>query len=189
MNLGSHGIVTATALLLLASLPGRTVEGQTPAELHGTAAIDFTGSSTLHDFSGTGAAHAFRVRRNADTGRWDAEVEVPVAALDTGNRWRDDGMRRMLDATQCPTIKGSFAGIDPVAVQADGRISFDLTICSVIRPITATVSSWQQDDHSAHFTADFDVSLAAFELAAPRTLFIKVDDIVHVRVQATLRTD
>ena len=151
----------------------------------GSIAITFSGSSTLHDFEGTAAPLRVAMESQAD-GTWTAEVVVPVASLDTGIQARDENLRAMLDAPHHPEIRGRFRDVDAVAVQRRLVLPFLLRIRDVERPVQATLSDWQQDGDRARFEATFDVSLAAFGLEAPRVLFMRVADTVHVTVHVTL---
>ncbi len=159
-------------------------------QVSGHAEMRFTGTSTLHTFSGAATALPLVVDADTDaaTGakEWRADVDVPVASMDTGNSRRDDSMREMLHANQCPLLHGAFRHIDPQAVHQSGALPFVLTICHVARPVSATIHDWQQADGRLTLTAEFDVSLEAFNLTAPRVLFIQVGDTVHVTTHVTL---
>jgi polyisoprenoid-binding protein YceI len=151
----------------------------------GSLEISFSATSTLHDFSGRVAAVAVAIEQGLDGG-WSGTVDVPVASMDTGLERRDESMRAMLDAAQHPRIGGRFRDLRPEQVHASGVLPFLLQIRDVERPVQATVSHWQQDDRTARFDAEFDVSLRDFALEAPRVLFVRVGDRVHVTVHVTL---
>jgi len=151
----------------------------------GSIEISFVGSATLHEFEGSVAP--IRVATESQTdGTWAGEVLVPVASLDTGIRARDENLRAMLDASQHPEIRGRFRDVVAEEVQRSAVLPFLLRIREVERPLQAKLSNWQQDADHARFDAEFDVSLAAFGLEAPRVLFIRVEDTVHVTVHVTL---
>ncbi len=184
----SHGSTVSRRELLLWIFLSVATAAQARAAtsvLHGNATIQFTGRSTLHEFSGQGRALPFELK--GEPGQLlEAEVEVPVRSLDTDNGWRDEKMREMLHAETNPIIRGHFAALDGAAIARLGRMSFDLTICGVTQRMVAQISDWRQGDESVDFTATFDVSLAAFALSAPGALLLKVDDVVHVSVRVTV---
>jgi len=159
-------------------------------QVTGRAELQFTGTSTLHDFSGAATSLPLTLEADTDTPTgaqaWRADVDVPVASMDTGNRRRDDSMREMLHSSQCPLLRGAFRNIDPQAVRRSGQLPFVLTICDVAHPVSATIRDWQQEEGRLTFTAEFVVSLQSFNLVAPRVLFIQVGDTVHVTTRVTL---
>jgi polyisoprenoid-binding protein YceI len=167
------------AVLAAAGVPARA------EDVTGALRISFQATSTLHDFEGTAGGASVSLSQAAG-GAWSAEVRVPVAELDTGNGWRDEGMREMFDAARHPEIIARFRDIDADQVRSSGVLPFVLRIRSVERPVQATVTDWRQTSREASFEAAFDLSLASFELEAPSTLFLRVGDRVRVTVHATL---
>jgi polyisoprenoid-binding protein YceI len=151
-----------------------------------TLAITFLGSSTLHGFEG----HAAPVTAVAETqpdGTWSADVDVPVATLDTGIAARDEKLRAMFDAVKHPQIQARLRGVGVEQVRSNGALPIVLQIREIEKPVQAKLSNWQQDDERhARFDADFEVSLAAFGLEPPKVLFMAVEDRVHVTVHVTL---
>lgn len=156
--------------------------------VHGTASARFAASSTLHDFSGSAPQSTFAVEPATD-GSWTATVEVPVAGLTTENDSRDRKMRKMFHAEEHPTLRAEFTRIVPDDVHANGRLPFRLTIAGASHDVVSTVQDWRQTDDRVDFIAEFDVSLSAFGLEAPRTFVIVVDDTVHVTTEVSLRRE
>jgi polyisoprenoid-binding protein YceI len=162
--------------------------GASPARAQaarGSLDVSFAVSSTLHDFEGTAGTLSVSLRQDA-TGTWSADVAIPVAQMKTGNDRRDERMRSMLDAAHHPSILGRVRGVDPESVRRSGKLPLRLQIRDVERELEASVTHWRQDERTASFDAAFDVSLAAFQLAAPRLLFVRVGDTVRVNVHLTL---
>jgi polyisoprenoid-binding protein YceI len=174
----AHAVALVACLAALAS-GARADVGK------GTIEISFSATSTLHDFEGNVPAVAFAIEPGP-SGAWGGDVEVPVAAIDTGIDRRDQNLRAWLDAAQYPRIRGRFRDVDPERARASRVLPFLLRICNVERPVQATVSHWQQDDRTARFDAEFDVLLHDYSLEAPSVLFVHVDDRVHVTVHVTL---
>jgi hypothetical protein len=156
-----------------------------PSHLDGAATIRFTGSSTLHEFSGTAPPAAFVVEQAAD-GSFAATVDVPTAGLTTDNSWRDSNMRAMLHADSNPVVRAIFSAVVPDVVKENGRLPFRLRIASVERELVAEVSGWEQGADRAALDARFTVSLDGFGLTAPGALFMRVDDAVRVEVHVVL---
>jgi polyisoprenoid-binding protein YceI len=176
---GAIHLLSICACLTHAAIAARAQEAT------GSLQISFRGTSTLHDFEGTAGRVGVSLAQAAG-GTWSADVRVPVAALDTGNGWRDEGMREMFDAARHPEIIGRFRDVDADQVRSSGVLPFALRIRSVERPVQATLTDWRQTEREASFEAAFDLSLASFELEAPSTLFLSVGDRVRVTVRATL---
>jgi polyisoprenoid-binding protein YceI len=178
----------ATALLSAAIITAPLPATAADFAVHGVASSRFTGSSTLHDFSGSAPTANFTVEL-ASNGSWTAAVEVPVGELTTQNRLRDGKMRGMFHAEEHPALRAEFAGIVPDEVHTSGRLPFRLTIAGVTHDIVAAVKNWRATDTHIDFTAEFDVSLSAFGLEAPRTFVIAVADSVHVTTDVSLRKE
>jgi len=151
----------------------------------GALDVSFAATSTLHDFEGTAGPLSVSLSQDATRG-WSADVAIPVAQMKTGNSRRDESMRSMFDAEHHPQIHGHFRGVDPERVRSSGKLPFVLQIRDVERPVEARVTHWQQSEVQAEFDAEFDVSLETFQLEAPRVLFVKVGDTVHVHVHLKL---
>jgi polyisoprenoid-binding protein YceI len=151
----------------------------------GSLDVTFAVTSTLHDFEGTAGTLSVSLSQDA-TGAWSADVTVPVAQLKTGNDRRDESMRTMFDAAQHPLIRGRVRGVDPERVRSSGKLPLVLQIKDVEHPLEASVTHWEQSERTASFDVAFDVSLAAFQLEAPRILFVRVGDTVHVNVHLKL---
>jgi len=180
----SFAIAVLSAVVFAAQASATAAEPQ----VHGTASSRFTGSSTLHDFSGSGPQSTFLVEPSAD-GAWTATVEVPVAELTTENDSRDRKMREMFHADEHPALRAEFTHIVPDDVRASGRLPFRLTIAGVSRDVVSTVRDWRQTDDRIDFIAELDVSLSAFGLEAPRQFVIVVADTVHVTTEVSLRRE
>lgn len=174
----------------------------TPAmamELQGECKVRFTGSSTLHDFEGTGSCEPF-VLRTVETAGAEAIVPetiltVTVAGMQTGNSSRDQKMREMFGADRYPLIAGVLGG-SPVAElrqqlhdAARGTRSFPLRlrIRDVEAPTVGRVTQLVDNAQGLNFDLEFPVSLAAYRLEPPSVLgLIRVADEVRVKVSLHL---
>ena len=172
-------LLSVCVFLTSAAIPARA------QDVKGSLQISFQGTSTLHDFAGTAGPVSVSLWQAAN-GTWSADVSVPVAQLDTGNGWRDEGMREMFDAARHPRIIARFRDLDADRARSSGVLPFLLRIRSVERPVQASITAWRQTERAASFEAAFELSLASFQLEAPQTLFLRVGDSVRVTVRATL---
>jgi polyisoprenoid-binding protein YceI len=165
-----------------ALLGGATARAQ---DVRGELRVAFTATSTLHDFEGSAKPISVSLAQDP-SGGWSADVTLPIAALSTGNGWRDESMRSMFEADRHPQLLGRFRGVDPEQVRSSGALAFVLRIRDVERPLTARVTHFQQGERQASFDAAFDVSLAEFGIEAPSLPFNHVGDVVHVTVHLDL---
>jgi hypothetical protein len=168
-------------------------------ELRGECRVHFTGSSTLHDFDGTGNCEPFVLRLTETTG---GEVIIPetvlavaVAGMQTGNASRDDKMRQMFGADRFPVIAGVLDGA-PLAElrrqlhEADRGaqpLPLRLRIRDVEVPASPRVTQLVDDARGLSFDLDFPISLAAYRLEPPSVLgLIRVADEVRVKISLSL---
>jgi polyisoprenoid-binding protein YceI len=163
--------------VMLATTPPLASAGGVDA----TTTIRFTGSSTLHEFEGTAPGTQASLKPSAQAGRWDADLVIPVAKMETGNGSRDARMWEMFHADRWPEIRVALRDVDPDAVQSSGKVSAALTIGEATHDVVAIVTNWKRDGARVSFDAAATVSLAAFGLEAPSVLgLVKVDDEVKV---------
>ena len=181
-NCRFHFAVAAVTAAILASTPCAA------EEIGARLDISFAAKSTLHDFEGSAAQTTLIMTAEpGDAGLWSADVEVPVATLDTGSDSRDENMREMFDAAHFPTIRAALRNVDPDAVRESRELPLVLIIRDVEHEIVAAVSNWRGDDEEISFDVSFEISLEEFELKAPGFLFVRVADRVTVTVHATVR--
>ncbi len=160
----------------------------------GTARITFSGTSTLHDWSGTVRARPFTLQvTSGPDGRprhLRSQVLVAAAEMDTADKRRDAVMHRCLKVTEHPLIE---AVIDVPAkdVAADGttptRLPMTLTLLGHSHPLLATVSDWQRTGDQAEFHLDAEVSLKTAGIEVPSVLWlIRVGDTIRLRAAVRL---
>jgi hypothetical protein len=182
-----------TLALVLSAVP-------VPAlELRGECRVQFIGSSTLHDFEGTGSCEPFVLQLAEATGGEatlpETVLTVAVAGMQTGNASRDEKMRQMFGADRFPVIAGVLGGASLTELrrqlhEADrGAQSFSLRlrIRDVEAPVAARVSQLVDDTRKLSFGLEFPISLAACRLEPPSVLgLIRVADEVRVKVSLSL---
>jgi len=180
----------AVLILLLAS-PGRA------GGIRGECDLRFLGTSTLHDFEGTVSCLPYSAEVVRDSAGKEllpaVEVEIPVAAMKTGNGSRDEQMRKMFDGGRHPRIRGIARNVDIGAIREAARggpaqLDFLLRIRDVERPVRASVTGLREEGNGVRFDLEFPVSLGEFGLEAPSVLFfIRVRD--RVRVTGNFRVE
>ncbi len=183
-------LLAATGLLLLLlTFPFPTLA------LEGTCAVQFFGSSTLHDFEGTGRCAPFSIGIGPDHKVDDIRIAVPVAGMETGNKRRDKKMREMFEADRYPDITGHLAGnsLETLvgrlhrAAGTEADFPFELIIRDHARQVRAKVTELVDDASHLAFTLSFPVSLKDYQLKPPSVLgFIRVADQVRVEVRFDL---
>ena len=186
-------------LILLFCLMASSAWG---SALEGRCQIEFSGSSTLHDFSGQAACQPFIlfVTGNADAGLefTDTVIFVSVASMDTDNSKRDVKMREMFESEKYPQIKASPVALSSQMIERfvagrsgkNGTLEFNLKIRDIELPQTAQVSNLLEDDKQLSFDLAFDLSLKSYQLKAPSVLgLIRVGDQVHLKIPVQLNKD
>lgn len=170
------------------------------AELKGSCQINFSGTSTLHDFSGTASCEPFVValdsQQPAGLRLVGETVEVAVADMDTDNNKRDKKMRAMFEADRFPFISGRIEALSPqvierLAAAARGNVNTQIKTHLKIRdtdlPQTARVSKILEDESQLELELEFELSLKAYQLKPPSFLgLIRVGDRVKVKIHLLL---
>lgn len=180
--------------LCLSLVAGLSPAAETTTAWSGSARISFSGTSTLHDWSGHVSAQPFdlQVTTTSDGRPRHLRSRVVVAAteMDTADKRRDANMHRCMKVTEHPLIE---AVIDtPVAlVAADGKtptqLPFTLNLLGRSLPVQGSVSRWQRTGTRAEFDLDFDVSLKAAGIEVPSVLWlIRVGDTIKLRATVQL---
>jgi len=170
-----------------------------PATIRGVCDVAFLATSTLHDISGSARCLPFAAALARDAaGRQvipSVEVDVPVAAMDTGNKTRDGKMREMFRSERFPRIHAAAHGVDVDRLREEtgkdraGKASIDLLlrIRDIERKVRATASNLKESGEQVTFDLEFPVSLEEFALKAPSVLgIIRVGDKVSVKAAFTL---
>lgn len=181
--------------LLLAT--GSAVAEPGSQAANGQCKIEFSASSTLHDFSGNVTSRPFVAERHPGAGPgsewWSGSIEVVIDEMDTGIDRRNRNMKSMFEAPRFPRIVADIEHFDrPMPGGATNAselpLDLDLTIRETTRPVAAHVSNWTEKDGSASFDADFEISLEDFGLEVPSVMgLLRVGDVVGVRAHVTMQ--
>ena len=160
-----------------------------PAEpWQGEAEIEFHGTSTLHDFSGTVPANPFVLDLSLDgsAATLGGTAAVAVARMDTRHVRRDENMRKMFDSIRFPLVVGvlEFARLD---TGTDSPVRLKLTVRDRTTAVPATIRDWRVANGKIFFTLDLTLSLRQLGLEPPVLLgILRVGDAVPVRGRVEL---
>lgn len=141
--------------------------------------IDYTGSATLHDWTGTSRSATGTILLDVEAPeRSRAVIRTPVASFESGPSRRDRRMREVTEAGQYPMVEFRSTEIDPSAWgrSSDGHagrwaVSGDLTFHGRTHPVDATVDVRVTDD-SAFAQAEFPISLDRFGVERPELMWV-----------------
>ena len=193
-------LLAAVFALFPLTAPGAaSADAPASATIQGACDVAFLATATLHDVSGTARCLPFTavLARDAAGRRIlpTVEVDVPVAAMDTGNKTRDGKMREMFQSDRYPRIHASAHDVDVERLrvemgkgrEGDASIDLLLRIRGVERKVRATASDLKESGERVVFHLEFPVSLRQFDLVPPSVLgIIRVGDKVSVKTSFSL---
>lgn len=191
-NLPRGPLKAAVALLALLALPAQAAT--TPWK--GRGDIVFSGTSTLHDWSGKVAAQPFTARVTSDDAgqlqRLEAVVKVKVAEMDTAEPGRDKNMRKAMRAPDFPlvtaTVNAPFSKITETGSKTPSRLPFTLELLGRKHEVDGKISRWQAAGSEATFDLDFELSLKECGITVPSVLFVvRVGDTIKVHATVKLQ--
>lgn len=184
------GILVLTGLFLVLSAVGPAVadSGYT-----GHCDIQFFGTSTFHNFSGTVTSQPFHTCADPEDTLFKllrkAKVTVNIKDMDTGNSLMNRNMYKMFEAKDYPLITGIIAdtpGEETITVQniaIGDTIPLDITFHGHTNTIKAHIENIRTAAATTVVTGVFDLSLTDYGIEPPRFfLFMKVHDTVRVHV-------
>ena len=193
------GLATLAAVLSSVTAGPAAADAPAPARILGGCDVAFLVTSTLHDVPGSARCLPFvAILARGAAGNLvipSADVEVPVAGMDTRNKSRDGQMREMFRSDRFPRIHAAARDVDVDRLRVElgkgheGKAPLDLLlrIRDVERKIRATASNLKESGDRVTFDLEFPVSLGEFDLKAPSVLgIIRVGDKVSVKTTVTL---
>lgn len=181
-------------------------EPQVGQTWQGQAAVRFSCTSTLHNFSGEVPCETFQctfvVDPNSGKAAIRADIDALVQKMNTHNKKRDKNLRKMFQADRFPRIHVTVLDADaertrPVFQtllpdqpprEKPGTLPLLLKIREVQRPLVGQVSHLQIHADHVSFQMNFEISLKAFNLKPPSVLgLIRVGDRIRLQADVTLR--
>lgn len=166
----------------------------------GSCEIKFSGTSTLHNFSGTVSAEPFTVTvtgiEKPATAQLAGVVKVKAADMDTAKPKRDQKMHDSMDVSTHTEVvvtlpKGTNMAQTKPATENEKlrptQIPFTLTLLGKDQQMVGTISNWKHADGIATFKVTFTVSLKASGIKVPAVLgFVRVGDEITVEADLVL---
>jgi polyisoprenoid-binding protein YceI len=112
-----------------------------------------------------------------------ALVELPVAALSSGNPLYDREMRRRVDARRFPVIRGELREIKETGQEGTYLVRGDVTFRGVTRAYEEEVVVRRLDHGALEFSGAHVFDIRDFGMEPPRILMLRVHPEVDVRVR------
>ena len=168
--------------------PGPTLGQRVAVTVDSTrSVIDYTGSATMHDWTGTSRSVTGRLLLDLDAPDSSrVAVRAPVASFESGRDRRDRKMREVTEATRHPVVEFRATAVRPVRWGATetghaGRwaVTGDLTFHGRTHPVDAAVDVRTTAD-SVYARAEFPVSLTRFEVERPELLWVPIGDTIRI---------
>ena len=117
-----------------------------------------------------------------------AQLSLRVDRLRSGNPLEDRELRRRIDAKHFPTIDGVLREIKPTA-DADGYlVAGDITFRGVTLGYEHPMTFTPVDEHTLLIAGDASFDVRDFGMDPPRILMLRVEPVVHVRVEIIAAT-
>ncbi len=149
--------------------------------------IDYTGSATMHNWTGTSRSVTGRLVLDLDVPDSSrVAVRAPVASFVSGRSRRDRKMREVTEAARHPfvefratTIRPRRWGATEEGHAGQWAVTGDLTFHGRTHPVEAAVDVRTTAD-SVRARAQFPVSLTRFDVERPELLWVPIGDTIRV---------
>ncbi|HYL79654.1 MAG TPA: YceI family protein [Candidatus Acidoferrum sp.] len=156
------------------------------------SSVRFDAKAFLHDFGGKTSKVQGVIRLSDPERLGDAEacIAIDAASLDTGNKDRDDNMRREnLETAKYPTIGFRLAKVESTRRDGGGwefTALGSLSLHGVSREIRLPIRA-RQDGDAVRLTATLPLKMSEYQIPIPKLLFIAVEDQVQVSFEVVAR--
>lgn len=171
-----------STLLLAARLPAEPVKLAATALFHGT--------STLHDFEGSGVSAPCEAewRPTPEGGVLNAKgIRFDVSSLTTNHKKRDRNMMNMFKPGTFPAITGDVKSWS-LGGDAEAERILEIHLHGQTVKVPVTLLSYKAEEDGVRFRCRFDLSLEECGLKRPSVLgLIRVGDTVTVEVESVFR--
>lgn len=155
---------------------------QTYSTESGTA--EFESRVPLHTFTGTSQSLVGQIALADST----VDFYIDLETLDTGIGKRDKDMRKTLETDQFPFAEffGKLVSpFDPSGAEQTARVRGRFKIHGVSREIEVS-GTLKPVASGLELRAEWDLNLKDYRITPPSLLVIKVDEVQHIRIHATL---
>lgn len=154
------------------------------------AVATFDGTSTLHNFTGTGTSAPTKATWSpleSGGGLLSAEgIAFEVSSLSTDHKKRDKNMMKMFEPDTHPLITGDLKDLNLSGAGGEKQ-EIMLHIHGNTLTVPVTITNFQTEGDAISFTCSFSLSLKEAGLQRPSVLgLIRVGDTVDLKVDATL---
>lgn len=181
--------VTAAAVLAVAALvaappPARGEERLLSLDPAATA-VHFTVTATGHDVEGSFHVTSGAVRFDSATGVASGEIRVDALSAETGNGSRDKTMRGdVLETERFPLFVFTpehIVGAVPASGEGQVELRGTIALHGASHPLTVPAKVHLEGGR-LKLTAEFAVPYVEWGLHNPSVLFLKVADVVQVKI-------
>ncbi|MBI2892820.1 MAG: YceI family protein [Deltaproteobacteria bacterium] len=150
--------------------------------LEGRSTVRVQARATMHSVKASGNAISGSVTVDPEDvpGTLKLDLAVEIAGIRSGDFLTDMSSRRHVDTDRHPVARFVLtrASGTPRALRIEGTIDWRGRKVPI-----ATTATGEIEGTTARGTASFDLDMRGFDLEAPRFLFLKVQDVVHVEVE------
>lgn len=178
--------VAVAVVTLFAAASAARAEEQLLSLDPATTSVHFTVTATGHDVEGSFHVTSGAVRFDVATGVASGEIRVDALSAVTGNGSRDKTLRGdVLEVERYPLFVFTpthVAGALPAGGEGRVELRGVLALHGASHPVTLTATVVREGDH-LKLTSEFPVPYVEWGLHNPSVLFLKVADVVQVRIQ------
>ncbi len=140
--------------------------------------VGFSGTSTLHDFTGTAKLVSGTI--HLDAAAPSGVVEADAASMTTADKDRDERMHNfVMDVPTHPRVRFDLTGWTPSAT--GGTATGTWTMVGVAKPVTFEVTI-----AGGRAKAHLDLNIREWKIRTPRIIFVTVGDLVGVDLDLAL---
>jgi len=154
--------------------------------LYGSVTSEFKVKATVDSFTGKTASEPFVVQSDDEK----VAVTFEIAKMETGKKKRDEEMLHMFHADEFPTIIGTAAATDVLALAPASEpidLPLEVVMHGVTKQVVAKATKVSPADGGLTFDLEFPLILSDFDLKAPSIMMmIKVNNEVLVSSHVTL---
>ena len=150
--------------------------------LSGESEVLVGAKSTIHAIDGRAADVTGTVDVDAGTRLVGGRIEVPIAALKSGNPLYDVELQRRVDARRYPTIVGEVRTATALGDDGLFRVEGDVLFHGVTRGVEGKVLV-RSDGHRVRIEGEHVFDVREFGIKPPRILALRVEPTVKVRLR------
>lgn len=182
----TSAVAAFAVVALLAASPAARAEEQLLSLDPATTAVHFTVTATGHDVEGTFHVTSGAVRFDEATGVASGEIRVDALSAETGNGSRDKTLRGdVLETERFPLFVFTpehVVGAVPASGEGQVELRGTVALHGASHPLTVPAKV-RLEGGRLKLTAEFAVPYVEWGLHNPSVLFLKVADVVQVKIE------